>query len=222
MSKRILRWFTDFKNTEVLSLVRDHLDLTKTAVQELYNMTCSACETSLEKKTLYNKISEVEMKADALRREMIAKLTERDVFPEERQDLMELVRAIDWVADWAREAGRILVIIPFEKAPNEMKGAAQDMAKACLRAVTLLADSMDALSRDVSKAIEIANEVEIIEEDMDVLYSIARGYLASLEFNGFSRGSLILLNEFLDALETVSDWCENTTDIIRAIAVREM
>ena len=222
MSKRILRWFTDFKNTEVLSLVRDHLDLTKTAVQELYNMTCSACETSLEKKTLYNKISEVEMKADALRREMIAKLTERDVFPEERQDLMELVRAVDWVADWAREAGRILVIIPFEKAPNEMKGAAQDMAKACLMAVTLLADCMDALSRDVSKAIEIANEVEIIEEDMDVLYSIARGYLASFEFNGFSRGSLILLNEFLDALETVSDWCENTTDIIRAIAVREM
>ena len=221
MSKKILRWFADFRNAEVLGMVRDHLELTQTAVQELYNMICSACETSLDKRALYDKISEVEMKADALRREMIVKLTERDVFPEERQDLMELVRAVDWVADWAREAGRILVIIPFEKAPNEMKCAAQDMAKACLRGVTLLADCIDALSEDKLRAIEIANEVEMIEEDIDDLYSVARGHLASLEFSGFSRGSLILLNEFLDAIETVADWCENTVDIVRAIAVRE-
>jgi len=121
MTERILRWFADFRNEEVLNMVRDHLELTETAVLELYNMVCSACESPLEKKALYDKVSEVEMKADELRRQMIVKLTERDVFPQERQDLMELVRAIDWVADWAREAGRILVIIPFEKAPEEMK-----------------------------------------------------------------------------------------------------
>ena len=44
--------------------------------------------------------------------------------------------------------------------------------------------------------------------------------IATLEFPGFSRGALILLNEFFDALETVADWCENTVDIVRAIAVR--
>ena len=100
----------------------DHIrTLAQAAVLELYNMICSACEGSIEKKALYDKVSEVEMKADELRRQMIVKLTERDVFPQERQDLMELVRAIDWVADWAREAGRILVIIPFEKVPEEMK-----------------------------------------------------------------------------------------------------
>ncbi|MBC8498748.1 hypothetical protein H8D40_07135, partial [Candidatus Bathyarchaeota archaeon] len=49
---------------------------------------------------------------------------------------------------------------------------------------------------------------------------VARGHLANLEYPGFSVGALILLNEFLDALETVADWCENTADIVRAIAVR--
>jgi uncharacterized protein Yka (UPF0111/DUF47 family) len=40
------------------------------------------------------------------------------------------------------------------------------------------------------------------------------------EFKGWTMGSMILLNEFLDALETVADWCENTADIVRSISVR--
>jgi uncharacterized protein Yka (UPF0111/DUF47 family) len=70
------------------------------------------------------------------------------------------------------------------------------------------------------KAIGLADQVEMIEEDVDDLYSEARRQFATLEFTGFSDGALILLNEFFDALETVADWCENTVDIVRAIAVR--
>lgn len=220
MSKRLLRWFGDYRNEEVLRMVQEHLELTQSAVQELYNMVFTACESPSDKQALYKKISEHEMRADQLRRDMITKLTERDVFPAERQDLMDLVRAVDWVADWAREAGRILVIIPFESTPDEMKKAAQDMCKACTDAVSILADCIQELSQDRMKAIELADEVEMLEEDIDEIYSIARGHLAKLDYPGFSQGDLILLNEFLDAVETVADWCENTVDIVRAIAVR--
>ena len=44
--------------------------------------------------------------------------------------------------------------------------------------------------------------------------------IATLLFPEFTTGSLILLNEFFDAVETIADWCENTADIVRAIAVR--
>jgi predicted phosphate transport protein (TIGR00153 family) len=160
------------------------------------------------------------MKADNLRRDMIVKLTERDVFPNEREDLMELVRAVDWVADWARESGRILIILPFENVPDEVKQSAREMSKACMRAVSILSDCIEALSEDRFKAISLADQVEIIEEDIDELYSEARRHIATLEFEELSDGALILLNEFFDALETVADWCENTVDIVRAIAVR--
>jgi len=49
---------------------------------------------------------------------------------------------------------------------------------------------------------------------------VARRDLANLEFPAFNTGSMILLSEFLSALETVADWCENTADIVRAVAVR--
>ena len=42
MTERILRWFADFRNEEVLKMVRDHLELTEAAVLEMYNMVCSA------------------------------------------------------------------------------------------------------------------------------------------------------------------------------------
>ncbi len=205
----------------VLNMVEEHLELTRRAVEELYRMVEAASEGRLrEKEKLYREVSEMEMKADRLRREMVEELTKRDIYPSEREDLMELVRAVDWVADWAREAGRILSIIPFEKAPEEMKKAAQDMCKADINGVSVLSKCVKALLREPDKALELANEVEMIEEDIDELYSIARRHLASLSFENFTPGSLILLNMFLDALETIADWCENTADIVRAITVR--
>jgi predicted phosphate transport protein (TIGR00153 family) len=220
MSKRILRWFGDKRNETILKMVRDHLELTTQAVIGLFNMVCSSSESNAKNSEYYQEIAQFEMQADDLRRDMIKELSKRDLFPTEREDLMELVRAVDWVADWAREAGRILTIIPFEKSPIELKIAAQNMCKANKDCVSILKKSIEALIETPHESLELANEVELLEEDIDELYSIARKHLASLEFPEFTVGSLILLNEFLDAVETVADWCENTADIVRAMAIR--
>lgn len=219
--RRLLRWFANKRMETVLEMVDEHLRLTRRAVEELYRMVEAASEgRETEKESLYKVVSEMEMRADQLRREMVEELTRRDIYPSEREDLMELVRAVDWVADWAREAGRILSIIPFERAPEEMKRAVRDMCKADITGVSILSQCVKALLREPPRALELANEVEMIEEDIDELYSITRRHLATLEFENFTPGALILLNMFLDALETIADWCENTADIVRAIAVR--
>lgn len=203
-------------------MVEEHLELTQNAVLDLYKMV-EASAMCLEKdcKDFFESVSQLEMRADDLRRKMVEELTKSEMFPEERQDLMELVRAVDWVADWSKEAGRILVIIPFDKAPDKMKQAALNMCKANVDCVAVLYDCVQSLhEKNPAKALSLADKVEMLEENLDELYSIARYHLANLEYPGFSVGALILLNEFLDALETIADWCENTADIVRAIAVR--
>ncbi len=221
MSRRLFGWFAPKRGENVLKMVEEHLDLTQNAVMDLYKMV-EASAMCLEKdcKDFFESVSQLEMKADALRRTMVEELTKSEMFPEEREDLMELVRAVDWVADWSKEAGRILVIIPFETAPDEMKEAAKNMCKANVDCVGVLSKCVKALHEDPKAALSLADEVEMLEENLDELYSIARYHLANLEYPGFSVGALILLNEFLDALETIADWCENTADIVRAIAVR--
>ena len=221
MSRRLFGWFAPKRGENVLKMVEEHLELTQNAVMDLYKMV-EASAMCLEKdcKDFFESVSQLEMKADALRRTMVEELTKSEMFPEEREDLMELVRAVDWVADWSKEAGRILVIIPFDKAPDEMKQAALNMCKANVDCVGVLSKCVKALHEDSKAALSLADEVEMLEENLDELYSIARYHLANLEYPGFSVGALILLNEFLDALETIADWCENTADIVRAIAVR--
>ncbi len=221
MAKRLFKWFAPRRGEKVIEMVEEHLELTQNAVSDLYRMVEASVSCRMKDcKDFFESVSQMEMKADNLRREMVEELTRSEMFPEEREDLMELVRAVDWIADWSKEAGRILVIIPFDKAPDEMKEAAQNMCRANVDCVTVLGRCIKALPEAPKEALNLANEVEVLEEELDELYSVARAHLANLEFPNFTTGALILLNMFLDALETVADWCENTADIVRAIAVR--
>ncbi len=221
MSRKLFGWFAPKRGEEVLAMAEKHLELTKGAVMEMYSMVDAAAHCDAEKcSTHYISLSRMEMEADELRRQMVDALTKSEMFPEERDDLMEMVRAVDWIADWSKEAGRIMNVIHLDRAPQEMREAALNMAKADADCVTVLDDCLKVISTDPKEAINLANKVEMLEEDIDELYSQARQHLANLEFKGWSMGSLILLNEFLDALETVADWCENTADIVRAVSVR--
>ena len=221
MSRRLFGWFAPKRGFKVLEMVENHLALTQDSVIALYKMVESSAACHLEEcKEFYKTVSRLEMEADDLRREMVKELTQGEMFPEERDDLMEMVRAVDWIADWSKEAGRILSIIPFDKAPDEIKESALHMCKANIDCVQVLTKCIQALESDPAEALNLANEVELLEEEIDELYSIARSHFATLEFPDFSIGALILLNEFLDALETIADWSENTADIVRAIAVR--
>ena len=221
MSRKLFGWFAPSRGEDVLDMAEKHLELTENAVRELYSMVDAAAKCDHEKCTThYMSVSRMEMEADDLRRKMVDALTKSEMFPEERGDLMELVRAVDWIADWSKEAGRILNVIQLDKAPTEMREAALNMVKADTDCVGVLKECLKKVTTDPKEAINLANKVELLEEDTDELYSQARKHLATLEFKGWTMGSLILLNEFLDSLETIADWCENTADIVRAVSVR--
>jgi predicted phosphate transport protein (TIGR00153 family) len=221
MASKLFGWFAPKRGDRVLEMVEEHLALTQDAVSDLYRLVeATSLRRDAESKELFESLSQLEMRADQLRREMVEELTRSEMFPEEREDLMELVRAVDWIADWSKEAGRILIIIPFDKVPDELKTAAQNMCGANVDCVTVLGKCIKALPDHPMEALDLANEVEVLEETIDELYSLARTQLVTMNSDGFTTGSLILLNMFLDAIETVADWCENTADIVRAVAVR--
>ena len=219
MSERILRWFGDRRNETVLEMTHDHLELTTEAVKQLYDMV-RTIDSNETKKKFYDLISQHEMRADEKRREMITELSNRELYPNERDDLMELVRAVDWIADWTREAARILVIVPFNKLPEEFRHSIEDMCKANYACVRILANCIYELSDNPRKALDLADQVELFEEDLDDLFGAARNHIVALDYVDMNRGAMILIYELIEAIETISDWCENTADLARAIAIR--
>jgi predicted phosphate transport protein (TIGR00153 family) len=220
MSEKILRWFGNRRNEKVLDMTHKHLDLTQRAVGRLYHMVKSVGIDPSEKNQFYENISQYEMEADQLRRDMVNELSIRNVYPSERDDLMELVRAVDWIADWAREAARIIVIVQFEKLPEEFRTIIEDMCRVNYSCIKVLAKCIKELSSDPEAALDFADQVELFEEDLDDLYGAARNQLVKVPSDTLTIGGMILLNELIEAIETVSDWCENTADISRAIALR--
>lgn len=221
MSRRLFGWFAPKRGEAVLEMVEKHLELTLNAAVSLNKMVEIAADTNQDEgSVVFTDISRFEREADELRRNMVRELTEGEMYPEERDDLMELVRAVDQIADWSKEAGRVLRTLPFEKTPDTIKIATLNMVKANVGCIKVLTESIDALPKTPNSALSLADEVEMLEETIDDLYGEVRYHFANEEFPDFRTGELILMNEFFDAIETVADWCENTADIVRAIAVR--
>lgn len=220
MGERILRWFGDRNNETILDMAFKHLELTTTTVYQLQEMVKAIGTDPDQKQDYFELIGKYELEADKMRRDMITELSIRDIYPTERDDLMQLVRAVDWIADWAYEAGRIIMAIPFERLPEEFRQSIIDMCKENYACVRVLAQCIRELSRNTKKALDLADQVELFEADLDDLYGEARNHLAALNDGELTRGALILVNELITAIETVSDWCENSADVVRAIAIR--
>lgn len=222
MSRKLLDWFSSRRERQVLENVNKHLGLTEDCVIELERMIRAASRGDLEEKERsFRRLSNMESEADGVRRTLAESLLTRGALPPTvREDLMELVRAMDWVADWAKEAGRILDLLEFEKVPEEMKNAAERMARELKGCVLTLRKGINSLMIDPEASLKLAYKVEDIEEKIDDMYADARRLFLTLDSSGFETPFLILLNMFFDALEMVADWCENTSDLVRVLVVR--
>lgn len=221
MSPRLLDWFGSRRELRVLENVNTHLGLTEDCVIELGRMVEAASSGALEeKKSSFKRLSKIEEEADKLRRTLAENLLTKGTLPSDiRADLMELVRTMDWVADWSKEAGRILDLLDFEKIPDKMKKIANNMASELKSCVLTLRQSINSLTINPDAALKLAYEVENIEENIDEQYTNIRKLFLTLD-HSFGMPFLILVNMFFDALEMVADWCENTSDLVRVLVVR--
>ena len=222
MSKKISDWFTTRRERQVLENVNRHLGLSQDCVIELERMVDAASTGDLEgKKGSYQRLSQMETDADELRRTLSEEFLTKGSLPTDlREDLMELVRTMDWVADWSKEAGRLLNLLPYDRVPEPLKLGARKMASELIQCVLTLRKSINALATDTTAALRLAYEVERSEERIDDLYNEVRSQFLNLDSAYFQVPFLILLNMFFDALEMVSDWCENTSDLVRVLCVR--
>jgi len=168
----------------------------------------------------FNVLQQKESEAVALKQRIINELAKGDLPSAEREDLMRLARAIDSVIDWVNETGRILVEFHLETMPEEIRNITLDMINVVKSCVVKLDDCIDKLiNKKPQETLDAANEVEILEEETDRVYRRARGAIGLLNGGKVPIGQAILVSQFMDALENVSDRCENTMDEVRVIVV---
>jgi len=215
----LIAWFRKRREHEALKMMQNHLALVVTAVEDLERAVNAAAEgNSGEMVQSIRRIEEAEMEADDVRRKLMIELARSELPPESREDLMHLVKRIDMVADWSREASRILEIIPIDKVPNKMWEACKALCQGTVQCAASLRRCINRLIESPEEALKAADDVERLEERVDELYANARETFISETFNGTTVA--ILFRDLMDAVEMIADWCENSCDQARVIAVR--
>jgi len=94
-----------------------------------------------------------------------------------------------------------------------------EMVKKVKECVHAVVRCVDKLGDDLEEALKMADQVEQIEEEVDELYQQARKYYPQLNYEKINPGEVILVSQLIDAIEYIADWCENTIDQIRMIAI---
>jgi len=221
LSEKLLTWFGKRRQTKAVQLMQAHLSLTTRAVEELEKAMEYRIKHQRElAEASIARLSRMEEEADALRREIALELTRGEIPPHERDDLLHLSRDIDWITDWSKESGRILSVAPVERLPEKITEKGLEMIRVVKETAMAVRNCVDQLSEKPKEAMRLADNVEALEERVDSLYTEIRGLYPTIDFSKVNPGEVFLIGQLFDAIENVTDWCENTIDQVRVIAVR--
>jgi predicted phosphate transport protein (TIGR00153 family) len=221
LSERLLNWFGKRRQSKAVQLMQTHLSLTTRALEELEKAMVHGLKGERElAETNIARLSRMEEEADALRREIAVELTKGEIPPQERDDLLHLSRDIDWITDWSKESGRILSVTPVERLPEQLAKKGLEMVKTVKETAIMVRDCVEKLSEDPKEAMKLADTVESLEEKVDALYTEIRALYPKIDFTKVNPGEVFLIGQLFDAIENITDWCENTIDQVRVLAVR--
>ncbi|NPA96260.1 MAG: DUF47 family protein [Crenarchaeota archaeon] len=169
-------------------------------------------ETSIKKDT----------EADELRREILEELSKDHIEPQVKDDIARLLRMIDRMSEWIKEALRYLDIVPYLEVPQELRDNIERMSKLNLEAVRTIQEAVNRLVEGrYSEVYELCTRVEKLEEEGDEVMHSGRKNLLKYGPKIGNPALVIMLRDFLKSLENSMDYSEDIADMLRVIAVRE-
>lgn len=168
-----------------------------------------------EQKPQYAQISRLRIVSNEIKREVFTDSGKAFISPFERNDMCDLVTAIDNVAGYINiSARRISLYQPEEITPpiKELAGLIVELGEHLENCVNCLSNL-----KAVDQITELCNQIKTLEHYADKVYNNAVANILISEPNAIE---LIKHNEILTALETTTDKVEKVTSVIEAIIVK--
>ncbi len=216
----LIKWFEKRRETKALATIQHHLALTTGIVEDLEKAIHAALrKDEKEMVECIERVASSEREADMLRRKVMDEVSQGELSPTDRVDLMDLVKKVDMVADWSRESTRVLGAIPMEDVPKTIKDEFSEMVRSVKECAISLQRCVNKMMTKPNEALQAADAVERQEEKADDLQEKARILLGKEELP--RAGVAVLISQLFDALEMIADACEDACDQVRIIMVRK-
>jgi len=206
------------KESSVFDAIEEHLKAVDEALEAFRGLVSAYLGGDMERaKELEERVSELESKADRLRRGIETMLYEGAFLPANRGDYVHLSEQIDQVADAAESAAHTLILAK-PRVPSELKKDIMELVDSAVGTYELLMDAVRALNSDVDKAIELSKAVEDAEESADKVEYEVKGKV--YESETISTYAKIIWNQALTKIGDIADRAEDASDQVMLMAIK--
>jgi len=213
-------WFSARRQKRIREEIVRHSEHIIETVSEFVKFASKWADESTIDEGLFQRIANIESEADGIRRKILDLLAEAEMDPGIRTYLARIVRQVDWVADWALEAARLMTLIPPDGVCPELRQVALKMLNRVLDTAKATHESILMMFKDPIATLDLADRVERLEEEVDDLYQEARRVFL-YKCSNLTPVFAIVTFHLLDAIEMMADKCEDTCDCIREFVVRK-
>jgi uncharacterized protein len=179
----------------------------------LYEMVNTSSQE--KRKELIRQIEHLEHIGDNITHDIFNELSSNFITPFDREDINELTAAIDDVVDFIHGSSKRIDLYKIET----ITPAISKLAELILSSSQELHVAVSELKnmKDLSKIKEACVKINSIENHADDIFDNAIARLFEDEKNAVE---VIKMKEVLSALETATDKCEDASDVLKSIIVK--
>jgi len=205
------------KEQKVIEKLREHLDCTSELLKKVEEILDQAVVKDWGKvRKLMDEIHTLEHKADVIRREMEATLYEGAFLPNFRGDLLNLVEALDKIANRGETVAHQLTLEKVD-VPSQLVSGLRKQIQLGYRAFNTLKDTIVNIFEDLDEAAKRISEVERVEREEDQIELQLIETIFSLDI---PLAHKIQLKQLVLNLGDISDMSEDCSDIVQVIVFK--
>ena len=174
----------------------------------------------VDKRALYNReVEQAEEAADCITREVSRILHTTFITPIDRDQIHQLINAMDDVADMIQDSAETMALYDIHHVTEDMLRLTELSVRCCERlkdAVALIGNVRDADT--AAAALKTCEEIDQLESDAD---HVMRAAMSRLFREEPDVREIIKLKTIYELLETLTDKCEDVANVIEAIVLEK-
>ncbi len=212
-------WVSKRRQLDVIKYYVEHVDKIISVIDHARRVIQCFTKMDLEGvKNEWNEVFRLEREADDIKRRILSELSREVFHPIDREELVRLVLTSDDVAAYAKGWSRRLLFIDPTNVPQEILAKLYRMAENVYQSTVLMKKSAERLIANPKEVLELANEIEKLEEETDdIRHDVFKDILNYCERSKISQ--CIMVKEVMDSIENSCDKCEDVADVLRSIAL---
>jgi predicted phosphate transport protein (TIGR00153 family) len=180
------------KNIDFFGYLKNSIEIMEIISKELLNFIDNPTEEN------FNKIRELEHKADEIVQEYRYKLNESFITPLDREDLHQIIMKMDDVIDFIKSSAEKYYLYK----PNSKNEYIRQMINLLIQSVGYLKEIVNLLNKPNQELLKLVNKICEIEREGDI---INRKAIAELFNNGQNVLEVIKQKEILSQVEETVD-----------------